>query len=31
MAEMMRLKPEDILKRHDITLRKKEDFRGLIR
>lgn len=29
MAEMMRLKPEDILKRHDIALRKKEDFRDL--
>ncbi len=25
MAEMMRLKPEDILKRHDIALRKKEE------
>lgn len=29
MAEMMRLKPEDILKRHEIALRKKEDFRSL--
>ena len=29
MAEMMRLKPEDVLKRHDIALRKKEDFRDL--
>jgi hypothetical protein len=29
MAEMMRLKPEEILKRHDIALRKKEDFRDL--
>ena len=29
MAEMMRLKPEDILKRHDIALRRKDDFRDL--
>lgn len=29
MAEMMRLKPEDIIKRHDIALAKKEDFRDL--
>jgi hypothetical protein len=29
MAEMMRLKPEDVLKRHDIALRKKDDFRDL--
>lgn len=28
MADM-RLKPEDIIKRHDIALRKKEDFRSL--
>ena len=28
MAEM-RLKPEDVLKRHDIALRKKDDFRDL--
>jgi len=29
MAEMMRLKPEDIIKRHDIALRRKDDFRDL--
>jgi len=29
MAEMMRLKPEDVLKRHDLALRKKDDFRDL--
>jgi hypothetical protein len=29
MAEMMRLKPQDIIKRHDIALSKKEDFRDL--
>lgn len=29
MAEMMRLKPEDVIKRHDIALRKKDDFRDL--
>jgi hypothetical protein len=29
MAQMMRLKPEEVLKRHDIALRRKEDFRSL--
>ena len=29
MAEMMRLSPEDVLKRHDMALRKKDDFRDL--
>jgi hypothetical protein len=29
MAEMMRLKAEDVLKRHDLALRKKDDFRDL--
>lgn len=29
MAEMMRLDPEQVLKRHDTALRKKEDFRNL--
>jgi nucleotide-binding universal stress UspA family protein len=29
MAEMMRLKPEDVIKRHDMALRKKDDFRDL--
>ena len=29
MAEMMRLKPEDVLKRHEKALIKKEDFRNL--
>jgi len=29
MAEMMRLSPEDVLKRHDTALRKKDDFRDL--
>jgi hypothetical protein len=29
MAEMMKLSPEDILKRHDKALTKKEDFRAL--
>ena len=29
MATMMRLKPEDVLKRHDKALIKKEDFRNL--
>ncbi len=29
MAEMMRLSAEDVLKRHDKALTKKEDFRSL--
>ena len=29
MAEMMRLKAEDVIKRHDLALRKKDDFRDL--
>ena len=29
MAEMMRLSPEQVLKRHDIALSRKEDFRDL--
>ncbi len=29
MAEMMRLSAEDVLKRHDKALTKKEDFRDL--
>jgi hypothetical protein len=29
MAEMMRLSVDDIVKRHDIALRKKDDFRSL--
>lgn len=29
MAEMMRLSPEQLIKRHDMALRKKDDFRDL--
>lgn len=29
MAEMMRLNPEQVIKRHDMALRKKDDFRDL--
>jgi hypothetical protein len=29
MAEMLRLSPEDLLKRHEIAMRKKDDFRDL--
>ena len=29
MAEMMRLSADDVLKRHDKALTKKEDFRSL--
>ena len=29
MADMMRLKPEDVLKRHEKALIKKEEFRNL--